>query len=219
MLPILRIIPVGGVFLAIMILVLALSPPDGSHPRRVSGVMPARGPLQPIEEHPEWRQFLIVAAVRRADELSRLRDLPDTPVRSDMTVPESTQTNEKETPVNEKVAGLPVERLDADPEDTTGSIPDLPGATIPVEIGAASSAELPTAAPEEKLPVIKPRRAKMPSESRRRPVRIRQVKPTKPTTPAPQNIFEALFGSLTTQQASNQATNQRPTGRGDTPAR
>ena len=30
MLPILRILPVGGVLLAILILVLALSPPDGS---------------------------------------------------------------------------------------------------------------------------------------------------------------------------------------------
>jgi hypothetical protein len=211
MLPILRIIPVGGVFLAIMILVLALSPPDGSHPRRVSGVMPSRGPLQQIEEHPEWRQFLMVAALRRADELGRLRDLPDAPLE--------TQAKENDTPVNDKVAGLPVERLDADPEDATGSIPDLPGATIPVEIGAASSAELPTAAPEEKPPVIKPRRAKMPSESRRRPVRVRQVKPAKPPAPAPQNIFEALFGSLSTKQASNQTTSQQPTGRSDTPAR
>ena len=45
MLPILRILPVGGVLLAIMILVLALNPPGGSHPSLTPNVAPARGAL------------------------------------------------------------------------------------------------------------------------------------------------------------------------------
>ena len=39
--------------------------------------MLARGALMQINEHPEWRQFLLLAATRRADEINRLRELQD----------------------------------------------------------------------------------------------------------------------------------------------
>ena len=48
-----------------------------------SAMAPARGALVDRDRHPEVRQFLILAALKRADELNRLRDLPDTPARSD----------------------------------------------------------------------------------------------------------------------------------------
>jgi len=80
MLPVLRIIPVGGVCVAVLILLLAISPPR--EPRH--GVSPdmvlARGPLIDRLAHPEWPQFLIQAAYRRAGEILKLRDLPDTPM-------------------------------------------------------------------------------------------------------------------------------------------
>ena len=106
MLPILRILPVGGVILAIVILVLALSPPDGSRSSMTAAMAPARGALVDRERHPEVRQFLILAALKRASELSRLRDLPDSPVRTD------------DPPEAAKVAALPSDRNDADPEET-----------------------------------------------------------------------------------------------------
>ena len=93
MLPILRILPVGSVLLAILILVLALSPPDGSRSLMAATIAPARGALVDRDRHPEVRQFLILAALKRADELNRLRELPDTPARSDN--------------AQSKVAGLP----------------------------------------------------------------------------------------------------------------
>ncbi len=190
MLPILRIIPVGGVLLAIAILVLALSPPGGLHRELTPADMWARGALTQLAQHPEWRQFLILAAIRRADELGRLRDLRDTPARSDLPDPAN-------------VAGLPIERSDAEPDDQTGSISDMPSLTIPIEIGEPSSTELPVRPVEERPPVTRtPERTKAPDESRKTTVRrVRRAKapPPKPE-PAPFNLFEAIFGGMQSNQ-------------------
>jgi hypothetical protein len=80
MLPILRILPVGGVLLAILILLLALTPPGGARRALPHVTQEARGPLIDRNDHPEWRQFLILTALQRADAIERLRDLPDRPV-------------------------------------------------------------------------------------------------------------------------------------------
>jgi len=180
MLPILRIIPVGGVLLAIMLLVLALSPPDGSHVQFKTNVVQLRGALIDQAEHPEWRQFLVLAAIRRAEELNRLRDLPGMPART------------RPAP---KVAGLPADRSNADPDDDqTGSIVQAPPATIPIEIGEPSTFELPVAAPEERPPVVRTR-AKSRNESRiktLRPARHARLR-GKSESPASFNLFEKLF--------------------------
>lgn len=117
MLPILRVLPVGGVLLAIVLLVLALSPPDGSRARSGPHVPLVHGAMIDRNEHPEWRQFLILAAIRRADELNRLLALQDD-------------------------------------DDVTASIAKPPAATIPIDIGEASSFELPVAPPEEEKPSV-----------------------------------------------------------------
>jgi hypothetical protein len=196
MLPILRILPVGGVLLAILILVLALSPPDGSRAPLSPEVVPTRSAFLDRDRRPEVRQFLIHAALRRADELSRLRDLPDTPARSD-----------KEEP---KVAALPGDRSESDP-DEPASINETPGVGIPVEAGEPSSSELPAIAPEGNTPATKnPEHAKPAQrESRRRVHRVRYARP--PPPPRPFNFFEALFGGPQYQQQAygSQQANQR----------
>jgi hypothetical protein len=196
MLPFFRIIPVGGVFIAIMIVVLALEPPGGSHTARTPADMPVRGALMRMNDHPEWRQFLILAAVRRADELSRLRELPDTPIRN-------------AGKVADKVAGLPTGRSDSDPEDETGSIKEMPKLTFPLDIGETSSTELTVITPEEKPPMLKTPERKSPSESRRKTSqRARQTTgSTKTQSAAQPNLLETIFGG---QRASQPAVQSSP---------
>lgn len=163
MLPIFRILPVGGVLLAITLLALALNPPASMHAHLTPGAVPMRGAMIEQSAHPEWRQFLLLAAIRRTDELARLRELPDTAVRID-NAPAATAA-----PAAPKLAVLPTERNDTDPDtdDATGSILQPPAATIPIDIGAPSAFELPVAVPEEKPPVIRtPLRLKSDNENR-----------------------------------------------------
>jgi hypothetical protein len=196
MLPILRILPVGGVLLAILILVLALSPPDGSRAPLSSTIVPGRGALVDRDRHPEVRQFLIYAALKRANELNRLRELPDTPARSD--------------DARSKLAGLPGGRSDTDPEETS-SLNETPGVSIPVEIGEPSSTELPVPLPQDDAPAIKkPEQSKPPRETRRRAHRVRHSKVTASATQSqPFNLFEILFGDRQSASIIQQAGSQQ----------
>jgi len=217
MLPILRIIPVGGVLLAVMIVVLALEPP-GSPPPALTR---SRAPLVVAEDHPEWRQFLIQAAVRRADEVSRLRDLPSTPTRV-ASAPEPEKASTGGEPEMQKVAGLPTSRGDSDPDDQTSTITEAPSATIPVDIGETSRFELPVSAPEEKLPPVKPQ-LKPPSESRSKPAEahktvkkpqrtVKRARPAaRPQTAQQSDPFAAIFGGDQRYQSPGPQTAPRST--------
>jgi hypothetical protein len=223
MLPILRIIPVGGVTLAIVILLLALSPPGGSRPSLPQTMMPAHGALIARADHPEWRQLLVKAALRRADELSQLRQLPDTPIQTD----NKSDNVEIATPQEaDEVAGVPVNQDEAQPEEVTGTITQSPKATIPVDIGEASSTELPLAPKEELPPVIRtPQRSTPSHESMNTPEPAKAAQkapkaapePAKPeprrraahysrrarvtsAAPAQFNFLEAFFATFTVNQ-------------------
>jgi len=159
MLPILRTISVAGVGLAIAILGLALIPPSRPSMRLADSDATARGALIDRRNHPEWRQFLIMAAMRRADELSRLRLLPgalsgspDMPATADSLTDFLRHTPNAD---GAKIAGLPVERSEVGPDDETGSINVAPSATMPIDIGETSSFELPVAPADEKPPVVR----------------------------------------------------------------
>lgn len=165
--------------LAIVILVLALSPPDGSRSSLTATIAPARGALVDRDRHPEVRQFLILAALKRASELSRLRDLPDLPARSE------------EAPEAAKVAGLPSQRTDAEPEET-GPATEMPSVSIPIEIGEPSSAELPVTSQEEAPAAAKKLE---PHDIRRRAAhRARQRVAVNTGSPRQPTLFDYLFG-------------------------
>lgn len=194
MLPILRILPVGGVFLAIVLLVLALDAPGRMRMPFTPQLSPMRGPLIALDEHPERRQFVIQAAIRRADEISRLRDLPNIAPLPTL-----------------KIARLPAERIDADPdpEDVTGSVVQPRPATIPIDIGEASSIELPVVIPEERPPAITPARLKSGQQSRGHSVTHRRRARLPQPEPPAFDLFKAMFGDQKSWQAARTSTAPR----------
>jgi hypothetical protein len=180
MLPILRILPVGGVLLAILILVLALSPPDGSRAPLSPTIVPARGALVDRDHRPEVRQFMIHAALKRANELNRLRELPDTPTRSEDTQPQ--------------LAGIPTDRIDTDLQEA-GSINETPAINVPTEVSEPLPIELPAPPPHDLAPAVKkPEQAKPQRDARRRAYRPRNGKSTATAQPHQFNLFEIFFG-------------------------
>jgi hypothetical protein len=133
-----------------------------------AGALPARGALMEPADHPEWRQFLVLAALRRADEVNRLRDLPDS------------MFGDKPEP---SVANLPGGGIDSAPDDETGSVTDSPSVTIPIDIGVTSAPELPVVRAKEpaqvqRLPALA-EPAKERVKERAKPVRAK-VQRSKP---------------------------------------
>jgi hypothetical protein len=192
MVPILRTISVGGVLIALLLFVLALSPPGGSRARLMRLDAPA--PPVDISEQTAWGHFVLPTVLRSP---ARLQDLVILRVAN---------------PVGGAAAvsgwmGAAVE-----------------AATIPVDIGEASSAELPLAPYEELPPVImwlKPTESSAPrqrkamrdlepppvseikpparrAEPREKPQRtshLRHRRARKSTPPAHFDLLQALFGT------------------------
>jgi hypothetical protein len=221
MLPILRILPVGGVLLAIFILFLALNPPDGPRSPLNTAIAPARGALVDTGHHPETRQFLIMAALKRADELSRLRDLPDTPTRAAPVEPAAIEPTPTAPAAKEpKVAGLPADRTESDPEPDIPAATETPNVSIPVETGEVSAPELPVAPKEMGSAGENPEQAKQPAkeqakpqhETRRRVAhRARRAKAAR-APQRPINLFEALFGGQQNRNPQAPGTQQAAQG-------
>ena len=164
MLPNLRTVPVGGVFFAIVLfaLQLAFGQEQVSRSLVVPVGAPARGPLIERGDHPEWRQFLILAATRRAGEIDRLRELPDTTTHME-------EPQAEAQPAELQVAALPDHSGEADPADANGSVAESPSATLPLDIGETSSTELPISKAPEQPPVIRtPQQEKQPQQQSRK---------------------------------------------------
>jgi hypothetical protein len=184
MLPILRILPVGGVLLAILLLILALNPPGSSRSQGSPSMVTARGPLLERSHHPEWRQLLILAATRRANELNRLRDLPDTPVRTAPDAPIATE-------MKPDVVSTP-------PKATSGNAVQ----DEPQKPAQGSSEDLPQGAPQDSPP---PAPQESQQESQQAAPQIASTEPSQATPKEPPrdpSQDAAKVAELPTDQAS-----------------
>lgn len=147
MFPTLRLLLAGvsALFLVTLgALSLTSTSPPGVPARVVTAAFAPRGPLISADDHPEWRPFLVQAALRRADELAKLRDLPE---RND---PNGARL---------RWVSLPTTAQDQAPADAVEVLNDIPSATLPMDIGEASSTELPVSPAEETPPPPVPLRA------------------------------------------------------------
>src|SRR5262252_6491714 len=84
MLRIIWILPGGCALLAIVILALSFRTLDRPHSQSVPNVARTRFAVIELGEHPEWRQFLVLSADRRANELNKLREMLDIKAANDV---------------------------------------------------------------------------------------------------------------------------------------
>lgn len=144
-----------------------------------AGALPARGALIEPADHPEWKQFLVQAALRRAGELDRLNELPG-----------RKPTIKKRGALYAKLPGAGLEAM---PEDETGSVTDSPSVFIPIDIGETSSTELPVSHKESAQPPEISKPAEVPAVRKKPAPRTRPANgETQGSTP---NLLDALFGS------------------------
>jgi hypothetical protein len=202
-LPIFRMLVVGGVLVMLALLTGFVAPAPTSPARPVA---PARGPLIEATEHPEWRQFLVQAAYRRAGEIDRLRELPDIP-----TIMPAPPVEESKPVVAapEQLAKLPPTQTDSTAADVTGSVEDAPGGVMAIDIGEASATELPLKDQELHPPVQRPESLKPLIEGRRNSPPPRHAKLRAKPSAQPQmqpDFFTTLFGSA---RSDNTASAQR----------
>lgn len=178
-----------GGFLAAAGFLTGFTVPEATRPHLARPPGPATGPLLALEAHPEWKLFLMQAALRRANELDRLRELPDTPALP--------------SPSTDTIATLPAAPSDVAPEDATGSIVTAPETVLPMEIGETSSTELPVGTPQITPPLQTPQTLKPVNESVVKPVRKQRRARAKPKPAKPEqaasNPFSALFGPSETR--------------------
>ena len=129
MLRIIWILPGGCALLAIVILALSFRTLDRPHSQSMPNVARTRFAVIELGEHPEWRQFLVLSADQRANELNRLRQILDIKEANDVV---------SATP---KGIAQPANRSDSDLDDSDVLSMQSPAAdTGAFRIGRATAA-------------------------------------------------------------------------------
>ena len=160
MLRIIWILPGGCALLAVLVLALAFKTVDRSDAQLMPNAARTRVALIELGEHPEWRQFLSLSAVHRANELNRLRELLD--VTNDV------------APAGPHVAPEPANLSDSDPEDSNG----LNMQSRAADIGASAPVEAPIATDENLALGVQEEKAAIGTLLEDTPVAVQEEKPT-----------------------------------------
>src|SRR5262245_12944239 len=140
MLRLIWILPAGCVLLAIVVLALAFGASDRSHWQLMPNVALMRVAMIELPEHPESRQFLTLGAIRRTNELNRLRELLDTQGPDDSALAAPT-------------IALLANRSDSDPAANNYETDWKSPAPAPVDVSGSPSAQPMFAVLDEKQPV------------------------------------------------------------------
>ena len=169
MLRIIWILPGGCALLAIVILALSFRTLDRPHSQPMPNVARTHFAVIELGEHPEWRQFLVLSADQRANELNRLREIlaikgandvaSDTPIvaaqpanRNNSDLDESNTLNLQSRAAETGASAL-IQAPVATPDENqaVGNQEDRPGVATSLEVTRASvHEENPTVRPEEK---------------------------------------------------------------------
>lgn len=148
MLPLLRVLPVGTLLLSALIFMLAATPPQRATLPHTIG--PASGPLIDAAEHPEWRQFYLQAAFKRADEIDRLSGLPNTPTRMPPVVAAVEPPKAPIKPASEPVVVAVIPPAVPVPKNDQAASPPAPKEPTPApELQLATEPPVPTPAVTE----------------------------------------------------------------------
>ncbi|MGA9203777.1 MAG: hypothetical protein WBZ67_25240, partial [Pseudolabrys sp.] len=163
MLRIIWILPGGCALLAVLVLALAFRTVDRSHAQLMPNAAQTRVALIELGEHPEWRQFLTLSAVHRANELNRLRELLDIQVANDVASGPP------------KVAPQLANLSDSDPEDSNV----LNMQSRAADIAASTPVQAPIATRDENQAVgIQEEKAAIGTLLEDTPVAVQEEKPT-----------------------------------------
>src|SRR5215475_8624547 len=153
MLRIIWILPGGCALLAIVILALSFRTLDRPHSQSVANVARTRFAVIELGEHPEWRQFLVLSADRRANELNKLREMLDTKGANDVASDTPAVDTGASTPVQAPIAA-PDENHPIGIQEDQLAVPILPDDTrVSVE------EEKPTVSAREEKPIAADQRA------------------------------------------------------------
>jgi hypothetical protein len=162
MLRIIWILPAGCVLLAIVVLALAFGAPDRSHSQLVPNVALTRVAMIELGEQPESRQF---RAIRRTNELNRLRELLDTQGTDDSALAGPT-------------IALLANRSDSDPEANNYKTDLQSPAPAPVDVSGSPSVQAVVAILEEKHAVGTQEEKPALATLDEKPIAIQEEKPT-----------------------------------------
>ena len=167
MLRIIWVIPGACVLFVIVVLALTFRAPDRSHSQLMPNVALMRVAMIELREHPESRQFLTLGAIRRTNELNRLRELLDTQGTDDSALAAPT-------------IALLANRSDSDPEannyETDWNLQSP--APAPVDVSGSPSAQALVAVLDEEQPVGTQEEKPAIATLEEKPVAIQEGKPT-----------------------------------------